>query len=196
MTRPLISVITPTWRRHDLLLARAVPSVAAQTYPNIEHIIVSDGPDDELANLMFPDHVRLAWLPEHPPDSVWGEYARIEGERIANGDLLAHVDDDDEIRPKHLELLADALDRSGADFAYSQMQVNHSSGSGVVGQDPPQYSQIGVSFLHKRHLNDLATWRAGFQTIDWDLVERWLVAGARHVFVPEVTVDAYPSRYR
>ncbi len=44
----LVSVITPTWNRHDLLLNRCIPSVEAQTYPDIEHIIVSDGPDPDL----------------------------------------------------------------------------------------------------------------------------------------------------
>jgi hypothetical protein len=76
------------------------------------------------------------------------------------------------------------------------MQVNVPAGSaGVVGREPPQYGQIGVSFLYRRHLLDLASWRPGFPTIDWDLVERWMRAGASWVFVPEVTVDCYPSIY-
>ena len=57
--KPLVSVITPTWLRHDWLLHRCMPSVQGQTYPHIEHIIVSDGPDPELAVLM-KDLQRLA----------------------------------------------------------------------------------------------------------------------------------------
>lgn len=193
---PLISVITPTWQRHELLLTRAVPSVQAQTYPDVEHIIVSDGPDEGLRDLEFPEGVRLDWLPEHPPSSVWGEFARQRGEEIAKGDLLAQLDDDDRLRPQHLTVLAEALERTGADFAYSQMQVNVPSGSaGAVGADPPRYGQIGVSFLYRRRLLEVAGWRPGFATIDWDLVDRWVRAGASWVFVPEVTVDCYPSVY-
>jgi cellulose synthase/poly-beta-1,6-N-acetylglucosamine synthase-like glycosyltransferase len=44
MNCPLVSIITPTWKRRDLLVKRALPSVAAQDYPNIEHVVVSDGP--------------------------------------------------------------------------------------------------------------------------------------------------------
>ena len=50
------SVITPTWQRHDALLQRCIPSVLAQDYPAVEHVIASDGPDDYLADL----------LPQHP----------------------------------------------------------------------------------------------------------------------------------
>jgi GT2 family glycosyltransferase len=44
MRRPLVSVITPTWQRHELLL-EAIENVRQQTYRPIEHVIVSDGPD-------------------------------------------------------------------------------------------------------------------------------------------------------
>ena len=46
-TRPLVSVVTGTWQRHDLLM-EAIANVRSQTYPNIEHVIVSDGPDQAL----------------------------------------------------------------------------------------------------------------------------------------------------
>ena len=49
MAVPLVSVITPTWQRHALLLDRCIPSVAAQDYPNVDHVVVSDGPDPALA---------------------------------------------------------------------------------------------------------------------------------------------------
>jgi glycosyltransferase involved in cell wall biosynthesis len=45
---PLVPIVTSTWRRADMLMQRCIPSVMAQSYPNVEHIIVSDGPDDEL----------------------------------------------------------------------------------------------------------------------------------------------------
>jgi glycosyltransferase involved in cell wall biosynthesis len=169
----------------------------AQTYPNIEHVVVSDGPDPVLrASLGQSDQVRFLEMPEHDPLSRWGEYARICGDENATGDLLTHVDDDDELLPRHVEVLVDAIERSGADFAYSQMRINHSGRSEVIGQDPPIYGQIGVSFLYRRSLLDLGTWRIGYPSIDWDLIERWMAVGARWVYVPEVTIECYPSTCR
>ena len=40
---PLVSIITRTYRGRESYLRQALLSVAHQTYPNIEHIIVEDG---------------------------------------------------------------------------------------------------------------------------------------------------------
>lgn len=196
---PRVSVITPTWHRHESVIGRSMPSVAAQTLADVEHIIVSDGPDDDLRQRLAgvdTHRWRYVELPEHAPSSRWGESARIYGEQVAQADLLAQLDDDDEFRPRHLEVLVDAIEASGADFAYSQMALHWPDGrSAVVGTDPPTYGQIGVSFLYRRKLLELATWRTGFPSIDWDLVQRWMAAGATWTFVPEITIDAYPSSY-
>jgi glycosyltransferase involved in cell wall biosynthesis len=46
--RKLVSVVTGTWQRHDLLLG-AIENVRQQTYRPLEHVIVADGPDPWLA---------------------------------------------------------------------------------------------------------------------------------------------------
>jgi glycosyltransferase involved in cell wall biosynthesis len=52
MSRPLVSVITPTIpARHDLLL-ECIENVQQQTYPNVEHLIISDGPDDQIRGIV------------------------------------------------------------------------------------------------------------------------------------------------
>jgi glycosyltransferase involved in cell wall biosynthesis len=191
----VISVVTPTWRRFELLTRRCIPSVAAQTYPGgFEHVVVSDGPDEELrAVLADVPGVRYDELAEHSPVGQWGEFPRLAGIEVAKGDVIAYLDDDNAFRPRHLEVLAEALGSSGAGFAYGQMAVNFSSGSqAVIGGDTPAYCHIDTSMIvHRRELLDVATWRVGYPTIDWDLVERWMAAGVRWVHVPEVTVDYY-----
>lgn len=191
----MISVVTPTWRRFGLVTERCVPSVAAQTYAGeFEHVIVSDGPDPALREALegIPG-VRYDELPEHSAVGEWGEYPRLHGIDIAKGDLIAYLDDDNAFRPRHLEVLAEALDRTGAGFAYSQMQVNHPGGAAhVIGHERPEYCHIDTSmFVHRRELLDIATWRLGYRTIDWDLIERWMAAGTEWAWVPEVTVDYY-----
>lgn len=195
MSGPLVSVVTPTWQRHDLLLDRCVPSVAAQTYPDVEHLVISDGPDPVLAErLDGAPGVRFGQLPEHDPDGHWGHRARLHAIDLAKGDLITYLDDDDAYRPDHCALLAAALeDHPEADFAYSQM----SSQGAVIGQDPPMYCQIGTPMImHRRSLLEKGTWERSLPSIDWDLVNRWLQAGARYAYVPVVTIDIWPSAYR
>ena len=196
MTGPLVSVVTPTWQRHEFLLDRCAPSVAAQTWPHVEHVVVSDGPDLDLklsVALQFPQ-ARYDELPDHDPDGHWGHRARLHAIEISKGDLITYLDDDDAYRPAHCELLAQALiGNPAADFAYSLM----CSQGAVVGQDPPVYCQIGTPMImHRRGLLERGTWERSMPSIDWDLVSRWLAAGARYVHVPVVTSDVWPSAYR
>jgi glycosyltransferase involved in cell wall biosynthesis len=196
---PAVSVVTPTWGRHDLLLQRAIPSVAAQDYDGpTEHIVVSDGPDPELLRKL-PRTLKGAgnlWyeeLAEHNPDAQWGHYARLHGIDLAKGEYIAYLDDDNSWHPGHLRLLVAALEDTGADFAYPLMAV-HGRGEYVIGTSPPACGQIDTSMIvHRRELLDVATWRwyPGIPTIDWDLVERWMAAGATWTRVSAVTCDYY-----
>jgi glycosyltransferase involved in cell wall biosynthesis len=115
---PLVSVVTSTRRRADVLMQRCIPSVMAQSYPNVEHIIVSDGPDDELLGKLrsfldesdAPDNLELHFLEEHSKIARhWGGFARNRGLNVARSELIAYCDDDDALRPRHVELLVAAL---------------------------------------------------------------------------------------
>lgn len=193
---PLVSVITPTWQRHDLLFSRCVPAVAKQDYRPLEHIVVSDGPDPVLREIFagrVDAPVRLAELAEHPPEAQWGHHARLHGTGLAKGEYIAYLDDDNSWRPDHVRLLVAALEETGAGFAYGKMAV-HGRGEYVIGTDPPAYGQLDTSMIvHRRELLGVATWRwyPGIPTVDWDLAERWMAAGATWGHVPHVTADYY-----
>lgn len=203
----LVSVITPTWQRHDVI-ERCAQSVFAQTYTAVEHVIVSDGPDKTLAHTLAMDLWRrplktrplvFEQLPEHVvgPHIDYGSRARNRGLAVARGDYIAYLDDDNTWRPRHLELLVEALEQTGADFAYSQME-RHPAGD-LIGAATPVYGGIDTSLLiHRRGLPE----RCGMWPLphelngdkhapDWGVVERWLNAGATWTHVPHITVDYY-----
>jgi len=198
VSSPLVSVITPTWQR-PVALARAIESVRAQTYQPVEHVVVSDGPDPALAEMMAgPDYqdIRYAELETHDPAFRWGHRARLKGIEMARGDVMAWLDDDNAFRPLHLELVVGQLLTSDAGFGYGKSMFRDRGADYPLGSEPPQYAQIDTSMIvHRRWVLDLATWRdEGQETIEWDLVERWMHAGARWTFVPEITVDNYQTR--
>jgi glycosyltransferase involved in cell wall biosynthesis len=185
-----ISVITPTWQRHELLVDRCVPSVAAQTVP-VEHVVVSDGPDPVLRELLAD--VVYAEVDQHYDDPVnVGARARNRGLEVASGDLIAYLDDDNAFRPHHVETLAEALVNSGRDFAYSRM-YRHGLGD-EIGAEPPEHGRVDSSILMQRadtHLK-FGWWPVPSEyCVDWQLVQAWVLAGAQWVFVSEVTVDYY-----
>ena len=191
---PLVTAVSPTWGRHELLLSRCVPSVAAQDYPALEHVVVADGPDPVLREkLTAHPGVRFEELPEHDPQAQWGHYARLHGIDQAKGDYIAYLDDDNSWHRDHVRLLVAALEDTGAGFAYPLMAV-HGRGEYVIGTDPPAEGQIDTSMIvHRRDLLEVATWRwfPGIPTIDWDLVSRWMAGGATWTRVNAVTCDYY-----
>lgn len=185
-----VSVITPTWQRHRLLLDRCIPSVAAQMFDGeVEHIVVCDGPDETLRALV-PGTVRFVEMPEHPDiPNNFGTRCRNHGLDLADGDLIAYIDDDNAWRPKHLAVLVDALQTSGADFAYSRM-IRHGCGDDIIGSQPPRPGAVDTSLL--LHRRGLPYWPLPDSNLaDWNTVSTWLANGHTWVHVPETTVDYY-----
>lgn len=186
-----VSVITPTWQRHELLMGRCVPSVRGQLFDGeIEHIVISDGPDPALADALadFPGLRYVEW-PEHPGWSPnFGSHLRNHALTLATGDVVMYLDDDNAYRPDHVARLVVALD--GVDFAYSRMQ-RHGHVDGVIGTEPPGTGNVDTSILS--HRSDLPThWpQPEDPCCDAVVVAGWLAAGARWRHVPEVTVDYY-----
>lgn len=186
-----VTCVTPTWQRHHLLLERCIPSVQVQTWPDVEHVVVSDGPDDRLAAIIDGVDVVYGELPEHPDDPCnFGAYARNHGLTLATGELVCYLDDDNAFRPDHVQVLAEALLNSDADFVYSQM-LRHPA-EDVVGRPPPAHGTVDSSTLmHRRETpGKFGLWPTPSPyAIDWELVKGWLERGATWVHVPQVTVD-------
>lgn len=107
---PLVSIILPTKNRASLL-ARAVKSVLAQTYKNLEVILVDEGSNDET-----PDVVKRIGDPRVKPFrnevSRGPGAARNAGIDASEGDFIAFLDDDDEFLPNKLKEQVESFERS------------------------------------------------------------------------------------
>jgi glycosyltransferase involved in cell wall biosynthesis len=109
---PLTSVVIPTHNR-AALLARAIRSVQAQTYDNLEIIVVDDLSTDNTRDIVqgFGDP-RIRYI-RHETNRG-GSAARNTGIRAARGDVIAFLDDDDEWDPLKTEEQLQLLDRYDA----------------------------------------------------------------------------------
>lgn len=98
----LVSIIIPLYNRKHLI-RRCVESVRAQTYKNLEIIVVDDGSTDEpdavLAELAQDARVKIIRKPNGGVSS-----ARNAGLDAATGTYVQFVDSDDTIRPRTTEL--------------------------------------------------------------------------------------------
>jgi len=98
--RPIVSVVIPTRNRPELVL-RAVRSALAQTLPELEVVVVIDGPDPatvEALRGVGDDRVRPIELEK----SGGAPAARNHGVDAAHAEWVAFLDDDDEWLPEKL----------------------------------------------------------------------------------------------
>jgi CDP-glycerol glycerophosphotransferase len=116
MTVPQISVVVPFYNNEDLL-GDCLQSIAAQTFADLEVIMVDDGSTDGSAQIAqdkaaADPRFRLIRVENGGPG-----YARNRGIEHARGEFLAFVDADDMLPSHAYEILHHTLRSSGSDFA-------------------------------------------------------------------------------
>jgi len=96
---PLVSIVIPCYNQAHYL-PDAIGSCLAQTYPNIEIVVVNDGSPDDTSSVAraFGDPVRVI---EQPNTGLSG--ARNAGIRFAKGDVIVLLDADDRLLPDCVE---------------------------------------------------------------------------------------------
>jgi glycosyltransferase involved in cell wall biosynthesis len=209
-TNPLISIVIPTYNRADILRDRPLASIAAQTYPNFEVLVVGDGCTDHTAEAVasfndsrfrfvnlqergqYPDEPKLRWFVAGTPPVNYGN-------QHAGGLWMAHLDDDEIFEPEHLEKLLRFAQQGDYEFVYSQVNQEMAPGEWeVVGKQPI------IKYLHMNHCGHSTTlWRRYLNHYSYDLhswrirvpgdQNRWArlqLTGVRIGFLPEVTTIA------
>jgi glycosyltransferase involved in cell wall biosynthesis len=107
-------------RRH--LVAVAIRSVLAQTYPHLELVLVNDGGEDirDIVDRFGDPRIRYFCLEKNRGAG----HAYNFGIRQSRGEYIGHMDDDDEFYPNHLETLVPHLEqRPDIDLAYSDIET-------------------------------------------------------------------------
>jgi len=107
--RPLISAIIPTYNRADLV-GDAIDSILAQTYPNVEIIVVDDGSTDNTKERLarYGDRIRIIYQRNAGPSA-----ARNRGIAASHGEFISFLDSDDLWLPVKLERQIDLLEQAG-----------------------------------------------------------------------------------
>ncbi|MBQ4858412.1 glycosyltransferase family 2 protein [Pseudoalteromonas sp. MMG007] len=99
---PLVSVVIPTLNR-TTMLTRAIDSVCQQTYKNIEIIVIDDCSDApvKLDNLSSKTPIHIS----RNEKRLGGGASRNKGAKLAKGQYIAFLDDDDHYLTDKIEFL-------------------------------------------------------------------------------------------
>lgn len=208
MSRKLVSVVTGTYNRHELLLG-AIENVRRQTYRPLEHVIVADGPDPELM-FTLAQHGIAPYVPMEGASvpirvvelGFWSSGLFTDSmsaapfmvaQLLARGDYQVWFADDERfLETDAIEKMVTALEDYDADFVYPKVEMTwpDSDKRAVIGTNPPKNGQ----FTHCLYRRDALDKGGLFRThvgsgTDWDACARMMGAGLRWAFVPEVLLS-------
>lgn len=125
--RQLISVIIPAYNVAPWI-SRCLDSVAAQTYPYLEIIVVDDGSTDDTPQILDDLAPGCRCLRVIHTENQGVTKARLTGVRAAKGAWIGFVDGDDVIEPDMYERLMANAQRCHADISHCGYQTRFPDG--------------------------------------------------------------------
>lgn len=194
VNNPLVSIIMSTYNESYAYIKAAVDSLLAQTYSNIEYIIIVDNPENTEAITVLEsfkssdERVKLHVNPENRGLVYCLNY----GIQIAHGDYIARMDADDISFPDRIEKEIKFLQANNFDMVSTQMTPIDEGGNILQSEGGPVYKRdhslekqmycenlvVHPSVLIKKSvLLDLQGYRFIQSVEDYDLWLRLLSSG-------------------
>ena len=122
MQNELISIIVPVFNLENEL-PRCLDSILAQSYQNIEVVVVDDGSSDNSADVMRQYAEKDSRIKPVFQENGGATSARLHGVREASGQWIGFVDGDDEIEPDMYERLLKNAVAYHADISHCGYQM-------------------------------------------------------------------------
>lgn len=200
--QPLVTVCVATSDRPDVLAERALTSIREQTYAHLEVIIVGDQCTEATAQTVKKfndDRFRYANLSVRGPYPrpgldrwrVAGTNPMNEALRLATGDLITHLDEDDTYSPNRIEVLVEELQRSEADLVFHPFYWEHEDRSlQQLGNGVFECGQTGTGLvLYHKWLGrvpwDVYAYRKQ-EPGDWNRLRKIQAMGAKIHYVNQI----------
>ncbi len=148
----MISVIIPVYNG-EKYLERCVASVLAQTYTDLEILLIEDCSTDNSAMLCAKLAEKDARIRVHYRKENGGIYnARNDGIRLANGEFLTFIDDDDYIDSNMYEILLKEQERMDTDYTACDFKEI------VNGKEVFHSVKAGIQYYDKAGINSQLIW--------------------------------------
>lgn len=188
----LVSIITPCYNSSKTV-RETIDSVLAQTYKNIELILVDDGSRDDTREVLKPYLEQYSFIRYFYQNNQGQSVARNKGVELAKGFYLLFLDSDDLIAPTYISKCVSVLDNQ------PDVKLVHSNGFyfGAITGDWifPKYTfrnfLIGnmihiLALVRKQDFEDAGGFDVSISFYeDWDLWIKILKKGGEYVLIDE-----------
>ena len=118
MSKPLVSIILPVYNAQNHI-ARCLESICAQSWQNIEVIVLNDGSKDQSLPVCEAFRAKDERIVLVDKANSGVSDTRNLGLKLASGKYVQFVDSDDYIAPDYTARLVEAAEQSGADLVIS-----------------------------------------------------------------------------
>lgn len=149
MTKPLVSVVIPTHNRPKFLLNAIGSALACAPNGNVEVIVVPNGSDKTWQSTAseFSRDTRVQW---HPMAVSNVSAARNYGLKLARGDFIRFLDDDDYLLPAACKVQCEAIILNSADVCSGAIEINRENHTRVKIWQQPYTDDFCVAALAPR----------------------------------------------
>ena len=152
---PLVTIVTVT-HNAEAHLKQAMESVMAQTYPNIEYIVIDGGSTDNTLEIIKSFEDKIAFWRSEPDNGIYD--AMNKGLNLAIGSLIAFKNADDWFTPDAVKQAVDAHISSNADVVYGNTLK--------VWNENPLKTSLIISDHHKLSFSSRVDHRSTFIRTD------------------------------
>ncbi len=157
---PRVSVLIRTVDR-PAWLAQALASVANQTWPEVEAIVVEDGPERSRAVVdAFRDRLAIDYV------ATGGKVGRAKAGNLAlsraRGEWMTFLDDDDVFFADHVEVLVEAAQKAGVNGAYG---IAWETRTAVTDKAAAVYDEVARTAVHRQPFDRLTLWHHNYLPI-------------------------------
>ena len=158
------TVDRPAW------LAQALSSVAEQTWPNVEAVVIEDGPERS-REVIERFRGRLPIVYRATGEKVGRARAGNLAMASATGEWMNFLDDDDLLFADHVETLVEAVTAAGAAGGYA---LSWETATEMIDRDRAQYREIAHVTRHRQPFDRLTLWHHNYLPIQAVLFHRRL----------------------
>ena len=212
----LVSIIMPSYKRHREIVSRAIDSLINQTYENIEIILVDDNAGTELVEYrneletIIKENAdkRIKYIQNER--NLGGAGARNEGIKMAKGEYITFLDDDDIYLPEKIEKQLEFMLKNELDMSFSKLNI-YNENDKLIDVREHQLKSYENQYLIKYHLTKQITGTptfmmkkhvldeiGGFEVVsmgqEYYLMQKILLGKYKIGYFPECYIKAYRTK--
>jgi glycosyltransferase involved in cell wall biosynthesis len=176
---PLVSIITVVFNGKTHI-EQSIKSVLAQTYSNIEYIIIDGASTDGTIDIIKKYEANISIFISEKDSGIYN--AMNKGLKLAKGDIIAILNADDYYYPETIQLIVDKFAESQPDVVYGNItKLREFSGQEYFKEVQPNIELMEqtmpifhpATFIKKQVYDEVGVFNETYQlSADYDLIYR------------------------